>query len=405
MKRIIGLGIIFVGFLAVGLIAGPPVFLKVKVQTASVRAKPDMQSNIIRKLDEGTLLEAQKKVGDWYEVALQTDVGISVVGYIHEMFVEVETAEEEKTKEKEAVEQKAAEPELETSEKQAPRLEPAPASKLKGLVLTFSGNISMNAKVGDSTFSRTPTYSYMEVVRDNGTLTMSRKPTVFGGQFGIGYFFSDMFGLYFTAAYLPKSSIDIKSAYTYTWKFPSYAQNSDSTEWTSTGSVSSIPLSLDLCLRFRLAQRSLLTIQAGGTLFLTNADLQQTKTGYGVASQSTYQIIIWPYIYTITTTYADWYLLDIKAGVRQTIFGGNIGFEFEQMVGPSVGLIASARYYFAPEQEYVWELIPAAKYEGQFGNLSRTIASDQSNLPELPQIVTKVNFSQFGFFIGVKIHL
>ena len=66
---------------------------------------------------------------------------------------------------------------------------------------------------------------------------------------------------------------------------------------------------------------------------------------------------------------------------------------------------ASARYYFAPEQKYVWELIPAAKYEGQFGNLSRTIASDQLNLPELPQIVTKVNFSQFGFFIGVKIHL
>jgi hypothetical protein len=33
------------------------------------------------------------------------------------------------------------------------------------------------------------------------------------------------------------------------------------------------------------------------------------------------------------------------------------------------------------------------------------MSSRFASIAELPRIVTKVNFSQFGFFIGVKIHL
>lgn len=277
-------------------------------------------------------------------------------------------------------------------------------AKYKGLFLTFSGNLSLAFSLTNSQFSRTGSYSYMDLVKDDGSLTMSGDKTSFGGEFSIGYFFTNMLGVVLSAGFNPKSSIGIKSDYTYSWKFQSAVQRSESKDWSSKGSASSIPLSFDLCVRFRLAPKSLLTLQGGGTLFLTQADLA-SKTGYGVASRSTITVIIWPYIYYITYTYADWYILDIKAGGKKSVFGGNVGFDFEQMLGPSVGLVASARYFLAPKQSYTWELIPAAKYEGQFGNLSRTIAADKSNLPELPRITTTINFSRFGFFVGVRIHV
>jgi len=108
MKRIIGLGIIFIGFLAVGLIAGPPVVLKVKVQTANVRLEPDMLSGAIAQVTLGTLLESSGKVGDFYQISTVDKDGKTVDGFIHTSVVEVlgtekekETMEEEKAREPE----------------------------------------------------------------------------------------------------------------------------------------------------------------------------------------------------------------------------------------------------------------------------------------------------------------
>jgi len=96
MKRIIGLGIIFIGFLAVGLIAGPQVVLKVKVQTANVRLEPDMLSGAIAQVTLGTLLESSGKVGDFYQISITDKDGKTVDGFIHASVVEVLGTEKEK---------------------------------------------------------------------------------------------------------------------------------------------------------------------------------------------------------------------------------------------------------------------------------------------------------------------
>jgi hypothetical protein len=96
MKRIIGLGVIFIGFLAIGLIAGPSVVLKVKVQTANIHSEPVMSSGVIAQVKIGTMHESSNKVGDFYEISITDKDGKTVYGFLHTSMVEVFRAEKEK---------------------------------------------------------------------------------------------------------------------------------------------------------------------------------------------------------------------------------------------------------------------------------------------------------------------
>lgn len=64
--------------------------IKVTVENASIRLKPDAASDIIANAAMGSLYDVEAKTGEWYEVKHRTNVGILVTGYIHEMFVELE---------------------------------------------------------------------------------------------------------------------------------------------------------------------------------------------------------------------------------------------------------------------------------------------------------------------------
>jgi opacity protein-like surface antigen len=64
--------------------------IKVAVENASIRIKPDAESEAIASPPVGTVFEVEAKVGEWYEIRIRTEVGVSITGYIHEMFVEIE---------------------------------------------------------------------------------------------------------------------------------------------------------------------------------------------------------------------------------------------------------------------------------------------------------------------------
>jgi hypothetical protein len=59
------------------------IVLKVKVQKANVRSEMNMTAPVIREVAQGTLLEANQKTGEWYEVTVTNDLGVSLTGYIH----------------------------------------------------------------------------------------------------------------------------------------------------------------------------------------------------------------------------------------------------------------------------------------------------------------------------------
>ncbi len=136
MKRIVGLSAIFICFLAVGLIAGQSVILKVKVQTANVRSEPDLSSGAVAQVKLGTLLESTNKVGSFYEVAVIDKDGKTVYGFLHESVVDVVGGEKEVPKEVE----RAVEPEPRAAARPQ-KVEPVSAEFKKiglGLFVGFS---------------------------------------------------------------------------------------------------------------------------------------------------------------------------------------------------------------------------------------------------------------------------
>lgn len=63
--------------------------LRVVTEQANIRQKPDIGSEMVWQVAEGTELEAEKKEGEWYLVTVVKPDGSSLRGYVHESLVEV----------------------------------------------------------------------------------------------------------------------------------------------------------------------------------------------------------------------------------------------------------------------------------------------------------------------------
>jgi len=100
MKKSIGIMVlVMAGLLFLSVFSYADTFkVRITVEKANVRLKPTKDSTIIKTLPFGVILEAEKKIGDWYYIKLhQNDMGIVVTGYIHQTIVE-EIKEENKPK-------------------------------------------------------------------------------------------------------------------------------------------------------------------------------------------------------------------------------------------------------------------------------------------------------------------
>jgi hypothetical protein len=373
--------------------------IKIIVPQANVYLKPNAESVVILQVPAGAILTGDRYDETWYKTTLPPDKdGFAATGFLKAADVEIYSEEKPVVKEAAPPIPEKREPEKirPTPDILRPSSDQAAGGSDKGFFLALQGSFFSLSQLGDTSFTRVPTtYSFMNTIRDDGVLQPTAKASSFGGEFALGFFISDKFGIGLSAGYLPVRNIDLLSSYTFSWRFGSSGSvNTDKKNWDSTGTVSSMPISLDFYLRLRLAARSFLVLRAGPTLFLTKTALA-ANTGYGVALQSSY--IIYPYIYTVT--YVDWFKLDIENNLQKTAFGFNAGLEFEQRISPNIGIVLSGRYYFAPTQSTTWTLIPASRYDGAFGNLYQT------SLPTLTTITTDIKFSFLSVSFGVRIHL
>jgi hypothetical protein len=66
-----------------------PMKIKVTAEQANLREKPDIGSSIVQQIPEGTVLEADRKDGEWYFVRYTLEDGGVIGGFIHESLVEV----------------------------------------------------------------------------------------------------------------------------------------------------------------------------------------------------------------------------------------------------------------------------------------------------------------------------
>jgi len=63
--------------------------IKVTAEQANLREKPDIGSAVVQQIPEGTILESDRKEGEWYLVRYTLDDGGTIAGYIHESLVAV----------------------------------------------------------------------------------------------------------------------------------------------------------------------------------------------------------------------------------------------------------------------------------------------------------------------------
>lgn len=82
-----GLGLMFVW--PAGELAAQTFKVKVMAEQANLREKPDIGSALVQQIPEGTVLEADRKEGEWFFVRFTLEDGGVIGGYIHESLVEV----------------------------------------------------------------------------------------------------------------------------------------------------------------------------------------------------------------------------------------------------------------------------------------------------------------------------
>ena len=91
------IAVLCIFFLALGVLpvlaaqgaSGQAVKLKVTAEQANLREKPDIGSAVVQQIPEGTVLEADRKEGEWYLVRYTLEDGGVIAGYIHESLVMV----------------------------------------------------------------------------------------------------------------------------------------------------------------------------------------------------------------------------------------------------------------------------------------------------------------------------
>jgi len=186
MKRLRIFGVLLLvagaGFLA----AQSKIVLKVKVQRANVRSEMSLTAPVIREVPLGTLLEASQKSGEWYEVAITNDLGVSLTGYIHMNTVDEvgggEEAPPPKPKAKPAT--------------------PAPPPVYTETPIEDRGYAPMKSGFKVMAAYGLASYSYKS---DPDTAILDKYKKSLGGiAAGIGYESGGQFGLEIDVMYLPK---------------------------------------------------------------------------------------------------------------------------------------------------------------------------------------------------------
>ncbi len=91
--------------------------IRVVTEQANIRVRPDIGSEMIFQVPQGTELEAEKKENEWYLVSFDKADGSKGRGYVHESLVEVLSTVEIRTEKKAAAQQ--AKPVTKEAEKKA----------------------------------------------------------------------------------------------------------------------------------------------------------------------------------------------------------------------------------------------------------------------------------------------
>ena len=209
----------------------------------------------------------------------------------------------------------------------------------------------------------------------------------FGFNAGISFFFNYKMGIGINTSFM-KTSFDINNSFNWNWEWWNGVTDDVTKSWTNTGSVSSIPVSLNIIYRVISTDKMKFNIFAGPTIFLTSIELDGNG-GYAdgpLLDEGFY--------------YIDWYDIPLEVTASESVIGGNGGVEIEYMLSESMNFYIAATYYYAGELNLNWAVKPG-QYTGEFGSLVANI----TNPDLLPGYSIPVKLSTFTIGFGIKVNL
>ena len=373
--------------------AAPEPALKVKVMVAlaNVRSGPAADAAVVMTAESGRVFDVIDKVGDWYLISLPENKH----GYLISAVV-AEVAEDGRPA------APVAAPVAAPPAPQRPFDRPSPPAYAPGggsgggMEISLFGGYGLTSVKGASNYADIWNYQYLSSVSENTDISGTSKGGMFfGGSFS--YFFTPNLGIQLSGGYL-KSDVPTVAdfSFSYTWAASVGGGTFNKTaSWAGTGSLSVIPVSLNLVGRFGEGALKI-SASAGPTIFL-NSFQATSNVGWGTT---------W---YWIDGLYANQAVdaLAIDAAIPKTSwsgFGFNAGLDATFMFSESLGFFVGARYYYCAPKDLPWTMVPGT-YDGIFYTTITGVQYSSQNASDTADLTTafKVNPSFFQITGGIKI--
>ena len=392
LRRILSAGlVVLITALAAPLLAqGTKV--KVVVENASLRLKPSLDSEAIEEsIPLNTILTSENKVGEWYEVKYESQVGVTLIGYIHEMYVEVLVEEAPQP-----LIQEAERPQLRETRQPEPLL-PAEYGQKK-MEIFLGGGLGFGSLLNSSTdyeyhFGKIGVLDYMDEVGQVGHSAGGPK----GLGFSLAYYFSGGFGLSLRVDLNFSQNLTGESSYSVTWKYWNKGPFTEPDQWDLTGNLSVIPISLNAVYKFDLGMISPY-ISAGPTFFLAKLKIDTT---IGLADTWTFVEggSLWRTI--------DYFAIPAYVDVDQSLngIGFNIGAGLDVALSPNFGLTLDMAYFIKGSTEVAWSFRPGSYDANIDPNWYWELGQEDLDniLDYIPPLSVKLSF--FKILLGLKIFL
>ena len=359
--------------------------IKVIVENVSIRLKPSLDSEAIEEsVALNTVFTAEKKVGEWYEVKFESNVGVLLIGYIHEMYVEVLAEEAPRPP---AQEEKPPAGEIRRPEPPLPA-EYGP----KKMEIFFGGGLGFGSFLNASTVYDYNFGADFPLAYADEAGQVSHKA---GGPMGLGFslaqFFSGGFGLRLRVDFNFSQNLTGDSSYSLTWAWWDRGPYDEPNTWDMTGNLSVIPISLNAVYKFDLGMISPY-ISAGPSFFLAKLKADSTLGCAATWEQGGYM-------------YIDYFAIPMFVDESLNGIGFNFGAGLDVLLSPSFGLTVDVVYFLKGGAKVKWDFTP-----GEFDshiNSGWTWTLDKTDLTNILDYIPdlSVNLSFFKIQVGLKIFL
>jgi hypothetical protein len=365
--------------------------IRVVVEKASIRLRPDLQGEIIKTPPIGSIFEAERKEGEWYEVKIQTEVGVMIAGYIHEMFVETvswEAPPPELPKKPEQAPAKGEEPSKITPPS-AGRTESSKA-RAKRFEIVFRAGYMSGTSTESSAYSDSFSGGVLDAANVSGTITTElTKPWGFDGALNI--FLVKGVGIQLKFDYASSSKITdaSKSTYDLDWRWNNGSSYDTQDEWAVGGDVSLYILSGNLIFKIP-AGRFIAPVISGGLSYFSGSAKVDTSVGYATTWTSQgYRFI-------------DYFVIPAMVDTSLGGVGFNAGAGIDFVFSPSVALNIEGRYFYKGQVQANWTLQPG-EYPSTIDD-GWTLTLDQGDVDEIATAISpfSLNPSFFKISGGIK---